>query len=45
VARSARTRVAELLIAALARANGLALCTRNAADLAGLDALVTVIAV
>lgn len=45
VVRSPRRRVADLLIAAVAHANGLALYTRSAADFAGLDALVTVVAV
>jgi predicted nucleic acid-binding protein len=43
--RSHRRRVADLLIAAVAHANGLALYTRNADDFAGLDELITVIAV
>jgi len=43
--RSSRSRLADLLIAATAAANGLALYTRNAADLSGLDGIVTVIEV
>lgn len=40
--RSHRSRVADLLIAAVAHANGLDLYTRNASDFAGLDDLVAV---
>ncbi|PZS16350.1 MAG: VapC toxin family PIN domain ribonuclease [Acidimicrobiales bacterium] len=43
--RSHRRRVADLLIVAVAHANGLALYTRNADDFAGLSALVTVVEV
>jgi predicted nucleic acid-binding protein len=43
--RSHRQRVANLLIAATAHANGLALYTRNHGDFAGLDGLIEVIAV
>jgi len=43
--RSSRTRLADLLIASTAAANGLPLYTRNAADFAGLEQIVTVIAV
>lgn len=43
--RSHRARIADLLIAAVAHANGLALYTRNPADFAGLEDLVEVIAV
>ena len=43
--RSHRPRVADLLIAAVAHANGLALYTRNPSDFAGLDQLITVTAV
>jgi len=43
--RSHRRRVADLLIAETAHANGLALYTRNPADFAGLGALVRVIGV
>ncbi|HLN05305.1 MAG TPA: type II toxin-antitoxin system VapC family toxin [Acidimicrobiales bacterium] len=43
--RSHRRRVADLLIAATAHANGLALYTRNPGDFAGLDALVEVIGI
>lgn len=45
VGRSSRTRLADLLIASTAAANGLPLYTRNPADFAGLEQLVTVIAV
>lgn len=45
VGRSHRPRVADLLIAAVAHANGLALYTRNVGDFIGLDGLVTVIEV
>jgi predicted nucleic acid-binding protein len=43
--RSTRTRLADLLIASTAAANGLPLYTRNPADFAGLEQIVTVIAV
>jgi hypothetical protein len=43
--RSPRRRVADMLIAASAHANGLALYTRNPDDFAGLSALIQVIAV
>lgn len=43
--RSRRTRLADLLIASTAAANGLPLYTRNPDDLAGLEQIVTVIAV
>lgn len=43
--RSHRSRVADLLIAAIAHANKLALYTRNPQDFAGLSALVNVVAV
>jgi predicted nucleic acid-binding protein len=43
--RSSRTRVADLLIAAIAVAQGLSLYTRNPGDLAGLDQILTVITV
>lgn len=43
--RSHRGRVADLLIAAIAHATGLPLYTRNPADFAGLDGLITVMAV
>lgn len=43
--RSHRPRVADLLIAAVAHANGLALYSRNADDFVGLDSLITVIEV
>lgn len=43
--RSSRSRFADLLIAATAAANDLPLYTRNAADFAGLDRLVSVVAV
>ncbi len=43
--RSPRRRVADMLIAASAHANGLALYTRNPDDFAGLGTLVQVIAV
>lgn len=42
--RSSRTRLADLLIAATAVANDLPLYTRNPDDFAGLDGVVTVIA-
>jgi predicted nucleic acid-binding protein len=41
--RSSRTRLADLLIAATAVANGLDLYTRNASDLGGLDDLVRIV--
>lgn len=43
--RSSRTRLADLLIAATAAANGLPLYTRNPSDFAGLDHLLDVVAV
>lgn len=43
--RSSRARLADLLIASTAAANGLPLYTRNPADFAGLEQIVTVIAV
>ena len=43
--RTHRSRVADLLIAAVAHANRLALYTRNPQDFAGLGALVSVVAV
>jgi predicted nucleic acid-binding protein len=43
--RSHRSRVGDLLIAAVAHAHGLALYTRNAGDFTGLDGLITVVAV
>lgn len=43
--RTSRTRVADLLIAATAAANGLDLYTRNPKDFAGLDRIVTVVGV
>jgi predicted nucleic acid-binding protein len=43
--RSSRTRLADLLIASTAAANGLPLYTRNPADFVGLDQVVTVKAV
>ena len=43
--RKHRTRVADLLIAAVAHAHGLALYTRNPADFTGLEHLITVEAV
>lgn len=43
--RSTRTRFADLLIAATAAANGLSLYTRNPADFAGLERIVSVEAV
>lgn len=42
--RTPRTRLADLLIASTAAANGLPLYTRNPSDFIGLDRLVTVIA-
>ncbi len=45
VGRSSRTRLADLLIAATAAANGLPLYTRNPNDFAGLDHLLDVVAV
>jgi hypothetical protein len=42
--RSSRTRLADLLIAATAAANGLPLYTRNPADFAGLEQIVEVVA-
>ena len=43
--RSHRGRIADLLIAAVAHANGLPLYTRNPDDFAGLEDLVTVVAI
>jgi hypothetical protein len=43
--RSSRTRLADLLIAATAAANGLPLYTRNLGDFVGLEKLITVVAV
>ena len=43
--RSHRPRVADLLTAAVAHANGLALFTRNPSDFVGLENLITVNAV
>jgi hypothetical protein len=43
--RSHRRRVADLLIAATAHANGLALYTRNPDDFTGLDALIQIIGI
>ncbi|HEX6511370.1 MAG TPA: type II toxin-antitoxin system VapC family toxin [Chloroflexota bacterium] len=43
--RSHRGRIADLLIAAVAHANGLTLYTRNPADFAGLSTLITVVGV
>ena len=43
--RSHRSRVADLLIAAVAHSNRLALYTRNPQDFAGLDTLITVVAI
>jgi predicted nucleic acid-binding protein len=43
--RTARTRLADLLIASTAAANGLPLYTRNPSDFAGLDEIVSVVAV
>jgi predicted nucleic acid-binding protein len=45
VGRSHRSRVADLLIAAVAHANGIALYTRNPQDFAGLGSLITVEAI
>jgi predicted nucleic acid-binding protein len=41
--RSSRARVADLMIAATAAANGLPLYTRNAEDFSGLEGIVTVV--
>lgn len=43
--RSSRARLADLLIASIAAANGLPLYTRNPSDFVGLDEIVTVIGV
>lgn len=43
--RSSRTRLADLLIAATAAANGLPLYTRNPVDFAGLEQIVEVVAI
>jgi predicted nucleic acid-binding protein len=45
IGRSHRPRVADLLIAATAHSNGLALYTRNPVDFVGLDGLIEVVAV
>jgi len=44
IGRSHRPRVADLLIAATAHSNGLALYTRNPSDFVGLDGLIQVVA-
>jgi predicted nucleic acid-binding protein len=43
--RAHRSRMADLLIAAIAHANGLELCTRNPGDFVGLEELIHVITV
>jgi predicted nucleic acid-binding protein len=43
--RSSRARLADLLIASTAAANGLPLYTRNPADFVGLEEIVTIVAV
>jgi predicted nucleic acid-binding protein len=43
--RSSRTRLADLLIASTAAANGLRLYTRNPADFTGLEQIITIVAV
>jgi len=43
--RSHRSRLADLLIAALAHANSLSLYTRNPQDFLGLEALITIVAI
>jgi len=43
--RSHRSRIADLLIAAVAHSNRLALYTRNPQDFAGLDTLITLVAI
>jgi len=43
--RSSRTRLADLLIAATAAAHGLPLYTRNPADFAGLEQIVSIVAI
>jgi len=43
--RSTRTRLADLLIVSTAAAHGLALYTRNPADFAGLDEIVTIVGI
>jgi predicted nucleic acid-binding protein len=43
--RSSRARLADLLIASTAAANGLPLYTRNPGDFAGLEQIVTVVAI
>lgn len=43
--RSHRSRIADLLVAAVAQANGLELYTRNPADFVGLDGLIIVKAI
>lgn len=45
VGRSRRSRIADLLIAASAHANGFDLCTRNPGDFGGLMQLVTILPV
>jgi predicted nucleic acid-binding protein len=45
VGRTHRSRVADLLITAVAHANRLPLYTRNAQDFVGLDALLTIVAI
>jgi hypothetical protein len=45
IGRSHRRRVADLLIAATAHANGLALYTRNPDDFAGLSGLVDIVGI
>lgn len=45
IGRSSRARFGDLLIAATAASNGLPLYTRNPSDFAGLDHLLTVVAV
>jgi predicted nucleic acid-binding protein len=43
--RTHRSRLADLLIAAVAHANGLTLYTRNPSDFVGLESLIHVVAV
>jgi predicted nucleic acid-binding protein len=45
VGRSSRSRLADLLVASTAAANGLPLYTRNAADFAGLAQIVEIVLV